>query len=134
MKTKAYWCSRRFYDSKKFPYGFSRSGLFTPMESELLESRGHLLQALLNEKVFDPNADDLAFVMAIRQKNYTFNEETRVWSKYRLPQKRLISVASGWYRQKDESNIIEMTNVKGEVPMIEWDDQDDDRIEILRAS
>ena len=103
MKMRAYWCDKRFFDSKKFPYGFSRSGVFTLAESEILESKGCLFQALMDEKVFDPTADDLAFVLAIRAGDFRLNNDTLIWSKYIFHQRRLISISGGWIRAELDS-------------------------------
>lgn len=112
---RTYWCNKIFTDSKKFPYGFSRSGVFSLAESRELECKGSLFQALLNGEVFDPTAEDMAFVRAINAGVYSFNEDTRVWSKYMFHQRRMISISGGWISSDiDESLADDLTILEDE--------------------
>lgn len=130
MKTRAHWCSKSFYDSKKFPYGFSRSGIFTYKESELLESKGHLLQALVNEEVFDPTPEDLVFVRAFKAGDFSQTFETQVWWKYISYQRNLISIAGSWIQSDRNMQAINDDDfVMDEIDtslLKEWDSPDDD--------
>ena len=134
MKVRAYWCSRPFVDSKKFPYGFSRSGIFTLAESQLLETKGHLLKALMDEKVFDPSEEDLAFCKAIRSGNYHFNTDTKVWFKYLSHQRRLISISGGWINTGKDDAIIDVDEVEISIDETEDWDFDSERDDLLEAS
>ncbi len=140
MKTRQYWCNKRFYDINKFPYGFARSGVFTHDESNLLEQNGSLLQALLDEQVFDPREQDLAFVKAVNAGDFEASSLTRVWGKYISHQRRLISIAGGWYQsEKSTQNVssVELAEVmtqKDNLPVAEWDENPQEDVVILRAS
>ncbi|TQV73859.1 DUF413 domain-containing protein [Aliikangiella marina] len=120
MQIRAYWCDQVFSDSKKFPYGFSRSGVFSLAESEVLESKGCLFRALMDGKVFDPTAEDLAFVQAMNAGVYSFNKDTRIWSKYLFHQRRLISISGGWISNDNEhdldSELVDIDEVSATEP------------------
>lgn len=79
---RAFWLNKKFVDNKKFPYGISRSGIFTFSQSQLLENKGSLLKALIEGRVSDPSAEDLAFISAIANGRYEDSMETLVWAKY----------------------------------------------------
>ncbi len=83
MQPRDFWLGKKFYDTRKFPYGFSRSGIFSFSQSQLLENKGRLLNALIEGKVSNPNTEDKAFLKAIENGIYTLNTETLVWSKYK---------------------------------------------------
>ncbi|TQV85559.1 DUF413 domain-containing protein [Aliikangiella coralliicola] len=135
MKTRLEWLSKRFYDSKKFPYGFSRSGVFSVTQSEILESKGNLLQALINNQVIDPDEKDLAFVNAIRHGNINFNLETLVWFKYLNYQRKILSVTDTSLETRitiGSDQLSEIGNI--ELPVVEWNENELADSELLEAS
>ncbi len=81
-RSRCYWLGKKFSDNKKFPYGFSRSGVFSLNQSEVLESKGCLMQALLNGVVENPSREDLEFIEAVNKGIFTHNLDTLVWYKY----------------------------------------------------
>ena len=83
LQPRDFWLGKKFYDTRKFPYGFSRSGIFSFSQSQLLENKGCLLSALVAGKVSNPNAEDKAFLKAIENGIYTLSTETLVWAKYK---------------------------------------------------
>jgi uncharacterized protein YifE (UPF0438 family) len=83
LREREFWLSKRFSDSRKFPYGISRSGIFSNSQSLLLENKGCLLKALLDGNVTNPTAEDMAFIDAVEKGLFTFNSETLVWAKYK---------------------------------------------------
>ncbi|MET1257055.1 DUF413 domain-containing protein [Aliikangiella maris] len=134
MKNRAYWCRKPFYDNKKFPYGFSRSGVFTYKESALLESKGYLFKALVEEQVADPSTDDLAFVKAIKSGEYDNCFETQVWWKYLSYQRHLISIAGSWIQSdknmqsmNDDEFLLE--DIDTSMMNKDWDDDEEDMLE-----
>lgn len=132
MKVRAYWCSRPFVDSKKFPYGFSRSGVFTLAESQLLEAKGNLFKALMEERVFDPTSEDLAFSRAMRAGEFNFNTDTKVWSKYLSHERRLISISGGWINAEKDLDVIKVEAIDpsiGETEDWNFDSNQDDLLE-----
>ncbi|MEM0515497.1 DUF413 domain-containing protein [Pseudoalteromonas sp. YIC-827] len=79
---KAFPCDHKFYNDEKFPRGFSRSGNFTLLESEILEQHGRLLKAL-QEKTVEPSNDTQAhFVAATTGLSTPINPIESAWIKY----------------------------------------------------
>ncbi|GAP74026.1 hypothetical protein W04_0537 [Pseudoalteromonas sp. SW0106-04] len=79
---KAFACDHKFYNDEKFPRGFSRSGHFTLLESEILEEHGRLLKAL-QEKTVEPINDIQAhFVAATTGVSTPINPVEKAWIKY----------------------------------------------------
>ncbi|MGX5175154.1 DUF413 domain-containing protein [Aliikangiella sp. IMCC44653] len=137
MKNRNYWSNQLFKDSKKLPYGFARSGVFTQRESQLLERHGCLLKALVEEKVFNPNETDLAIAKAIREGRFEFNELTQVWHKYITYNRRLISIGSGW-SERNESRLerclsVAMNDANSGVPILDVEDEFEPEEVILKA-
>lgn len=72
----------KFYDSANFPHGFSRSGLFTIKEAEVLETYGRTLKAL-SDGVEKPSDDDeTQFINEITEQTSAQSTFTKVWKKY----------------------------------------------------
>ena len=94
MNTRSYWLSKRFSDPKRYPYGLSRSGDFTISQSQLLESQGNLIQALLRDEVADPTQEDMALKKAIQAGDIQFNNLASTWIKYASTHHEKISVSS----------------------------------------
>jgi uncharacterized protein len=94
MNTREYWLSKKYFDLKKFPYGFSRSGDYTIEQSQKIESHGMLITALLDGQVSNPTEDDLMLVQQIRSGNAENNELAKLWLKYLGINRMKISVSS----------------------------------------
>lgn len=137
MKLRAYWRSIFFKDTQKFPYGLSRSGVFSLSESQLLESKGSLFKALLEEQVFDPTEQDMLFVKAIKSGHYDFSDETKVWAKYMSHQRRIISISGGWISTEpnhDEILVNELQSSLGSANDWDFDNTGGNDDEFLQAS
>mgnify|MGYP002637798151 CR=1 FL=1 len=82
MQTREYYLKKRFYDNKKFPYGFSRSGDFSIAEAQCLEKYGALYKALIENQVIDPSKSDLKLIKACQGPVKTMSFEEETWLKY----------------------------------------------------
>tara|TARA_B100002049_G_C15802116_1_gene259284 strand:- start:120 stop:479 length:360 start_codon:yes stop_codon:yes gene_type:complete len=82
MQSRDYFLSRRFFDDKHYPYGFSRSGDFTLSEVQALESNGVLFQALMESKVMDTNDEDKLFIKVVKGKKQPQSLAHKAWLKY----------------------------------------------------
>lgn len=82
MNTQIRKGSKSFFDDVNFPRGFSRSGEFTVLESNLLHDFGYTLQLLSNGSLMPDNAEEVRFadVCTGRAIAQTFAEKT--WMKY----------------------------------------------------
>ncbi|WP_196139250.1 DUF413 domain-containing protein [Aliikangiella sp. G2MR2-5] len=94
---RSYWLSKRFFDSRRFPYGFSRSGIFSLKQSQLLESKGQLFKALLNNLVHLPTCSDQQFVKAVLTGEYyhldpEIRDDVYVWLKYQTYSRDLVTL------------------------------------------
>ncbi|MFM2481270.1 DUF413 domain-containing protein [Celerinatantimonas sp. YJH-8] len=75
--------NRRFYDDKHFPRGFSRSGIFTIKESELLEAYGHAFKEL-DEQLREPGDEtEQHFVAVCRGEQTAVTLEEKAWLKFK---------------------------------------------------
>ena len=93
MNTRENLLMLKFYDYKKFPYGFSRSGDFNLSQSGILENNGTLIKALMEDQVSNPNKEDLNLKTMISSGDIS-NETARVWLKYLGIKHTKISVSS----------------------------------------
>lgn len=75
--------TRRFFDDKNYPRGFSRHGDYTIRESQTLEQFGQACLALESGERKPKTAEEKQFVAVIKgeQAPETFLE--KVWVKYR---------------------------------------------------
>lgn len=74
--------SRVFFDRKHFPRGFSRSGLFSRKEAELLERHGFAFQELANGTREASTAAEKAFMSMVRGERAAETDHEKAWSKY----------------------------------------------------
>lgn len=75
--------NRRFYDDKHFPRGFSRSGVFTIKEAQVLESFGHAFKEL-DEQLRQPNdVVEQHFVAVCRGEQNPESLEEKAWLKFK---------------------------------------------------
>ncbi|AOT07132.1 DUF413 domain-containing protein [Pseudoalteromonas luteoviolacea] len=79
---EAFAASKPFYDDRHFPRGFSRSGHFTLLESELLQQHGHLLRSLQKQELKPINPLQQQFLNTFSQQTPPTNRIEKVWSKY----------------------------------------------------
>ena len=69
MRIREEFLSERFYDDVKYPYGFSKSGVFTIAEAEFLESKGAYLKALGSGEIKDVTAEEKHIIDVILGKS-----------------------------------------------------------------
>jgi len=112
LREREFWLTKRFSDSKKFPYGISRSGIFSNSQSLLLEKKGCLLKALLDGNVANPTTEDLAFIDAVEKGVFTLNSETLVWAKYKDYARKFHTLAD---RPKKAPTPVELDSVDFEI-------------------
>lgn len=76
--------NRLFIDKKNFSYGFSRSGVFTIAEADLLEVYGFRMQELSSGKSEAETPDEILFVEEINttDASETTSAYARCWLKY----------------------------------------------------
>ena len=71
-----------FYGDHTFSHGLSRSGHFTLKEAEFLESYGHTLSALANEKLQPENDEEQLFVVQVNDEGESTLHAAKLWKKY----------------------------------------------------
>ncbi|KID54894.1 hypothetical protein JF50_23920 [Pseudoalteromonas luteoviolacea] len=79
---EAFAAPKPFYDDKHFPRGFSRSGHFTLLESELLQQHGHLLRRLHKQETKPSNPLQQQFFDTFTQHTPPKNRIEKIWAKY----------------------------------------------------
>jgi len=69
--------NRLFSDDVNFSYGFSRSGVFTIEQSDILEEYGLRMRQLAAEEVENPDEDELLFLKELK-----YDDDSQVTSIY----------------------------------------------------
>lgn len=89
--TNDFETNRLFYNDRRFPRGFARSGEFTLKEADLLTKHGALLNDLSEGRLEPANAAQARFVAVVRGELEPESALEKVWTKYLgLTTKRVI--------------------------------------------
>lgn len=80
---ESFQSTRRFFDDKNYPRGFSRHGDYTIRESQLLEQFGQACQTLESGERKAATAEEKQFVSVMKGKSEATTELEKVWLKYR---------------------------------------------------
>lgn len=75
--------TRRFFDDKNYPRGFSRHGDYTIRESQLLEQFGQACLALETEERKPATAEEQQFVAVMKGEKPAETALEKAWQKYR---------------------------------------------------
>ncbi|MCT8552751.1 DUF413 domain-containing protein [Glaesserella parasuis] len=75
--------TRRFFDDKNYPRGFSRHGDYTIRESHTLEQFGQACLALENGEREPATAEEKQFVAVVKGEKVTETFLEKTWLKYR---------------------------------------------------
>lgn len=102
---------RKFFDDDNFPYGFRRSGEFTPRQAELLERHGLALKALASGKQAPATQEEADFVACCRGERLPETELEKAWTRYT----RVCQTDKGFYtlcdsRQARSDNRLPRTD------------------------
>ncbi|GLQ73110.1 hypothetical protein CW749_22085 [Vibrio sp. vnigr-6D03] len=73
---------KRFFDNKKFPRGFGKSGDFTLMECDLLTTYGDTLNALQHGELEPENSEEKHFLKVLENPGKAKTKLENVWLKY----------------------------------------------------
>ncbi|OEF18604.1 hypothetical protein A1QK_04985 [Vibrio genomosp. F10 str. 9ZD137] len=73
---------KRYYDNKKFPRGFAKSGDFTLAEEELLILYGDTMKALELGEIDPENAEEKHFIKTLKSPQKAKSKLEKVWLKY----------------------------------------------------
>ena len=82
MNTKIRKSSKSFFDDVNFPRGFSRSGEFTVLESNLLNDYGYSLQLLSNGTLMPENIEEVRFADVCTGREIAQSLVEKTWMKY----------------------------------------------------
>jgi uncharacterized protein YifE (UPF0438 family) len=81
--TQGFVSSYTFYDDKNFPYGFSRSGIFSIAEAELLSQVGSRLFSLEQGIATAENQVEDNFVKVCQGEHEATTRVELLWQKYK---------------------------------------------------
>ncbi|MBF9003388.1 DUF413 domain-containing protein [Vibrio nitrifigilis] len=73
---------KRFFDNKKFPRGFAKSGDFTLAEENLLTLYGETMLGLESGELQSANAEEQHFLSVLANPEAAESKIERVWMKY----------------------------------------------------
>ncbi|KKO49270.1 hypothetical protein VT06_07055 [Arsukibacterium sp. MJ3] len=100
---QSFVATRRFFDDRNFPRGFTRSGRFTLAEGSLLEKHGFAMQQLEQGACEPVNEEEQRFILVCRGEAEANTSFEKVWFKYkqRLSEKRKFHTVFGKKRIAD---------------------------------
>ncbi|CCO46154.1 conserved hypothetical protein [Vibrio nigripulchritudo SOn1] len=73
---------KRFFDNKKFPRGFGKSGDFTLVEADLLTTYGETLNSLQHGELEPENSEEKHFLKVLENPGKAKTKLEKVWLKY----------------------------------------------------
>ncbi len=73
---------KRFYDTKKFPRGFAKSGDFTLAEEDILTLYGETLNGLEAGTLQPENAEEQQFLKVLENPDLASSKIEKAWLKY----------------------------------------------------
>lgn len=74
--------NKKFYDTKKFPRGFAKSGDFTIAEEDILIQYGDTMRALETGEIQPENAEEKHFLEMLENPDLANTKLERAWLKY----------------------------------------------------
>ncbi|MFG0605319.1 DUF413 domain-containing protein [Vibrio mimicus] len=73
---------KRFFDTKKFPRGFAKSGDFTLAEENILTQYGDTMLGLESGELHPENAEEEHFLKALEKPELAESKLEKAWLKY----------------------------------------------------
>ncbi|MBU2899311.1 DUF413 domain-containing protein [Vibrio hepatarius] len=73
---------KRFFDNKKFPRGFAKSGDFTLAEEQILTLYGDTMLGLETGQIKPENTEEKHFIKVLETPSKAKSKLERVWLKY----------------------------------------------------
>ncbi|MCC5852347.1 MAG: DUF413 domain-containing protein [Alkalimonas sp.] len=103
---QSFVATRRFFDDRNFPKGFTRSGRFTLAEGNLLEKHGIALQELEQGSRTPQTDEEHHFVLVCKGEAEAASAVEKTWLKYkqRVQEKRKFHTVFGKKRIADSSD------------------------------
>lgn len=83
MAQSSFQSGKVFRDSKHFPYGFGRSGVFTTRQAMLLEKHGQAYEDLASGLREPQTQEEAQFLEFARGQRTAQNDHEKVWLQYR---------------------------------------------------
>jgi len=82
MSQKDFASSKFFYDTKNYPHGFHRSGIYSRREAEILERHGYALKDLASGAREPATPAEKQFVLVANGEQPASTEIEKAWQKY----------------------------------------------------
>jgi uncharacterized protein YifE (UPF0438 family) len=128
MKIQGFEAGAPFYDNRRFRVGFRRSGEFTTVQAEILETYGRSLQAL-EEGTRNPSTkEEKAFVEVCRGKKEPKTAVEQAWAKYKslVNKKHTVNAFGSSFRPEveDSEDDVEGEDL-GQVEEVDEDEEED---------
>ncbi|EAR08983.1 DUF413 domain-containing protein [Reinekea blandensis] len=83
MAQDSFQSAKQFRDSKHFPYGFGRSGVFTTRQAMLLEKHGQAYDDLASGLRTPQTAEESQFLEFCQGQRTAQNDHEKIWLQYR---------------------------------------------------
>lgn len=81
-QAQSFSSDKKFFDSRNYPQGFQRSGDFTRIQAQLLESKGTALKALHEGTRAPVGAEEEHFVATCQGQAKAESDLEKVWAIY----------------------------------------------------
>src|SRR5690606_37077782 len=95
-QAQSFACQKKFFDDRNYPHGFQRSGDFTRIQAQLLESKGVAMKALHQGSRQPQTAAEEHFVAVCQGKESATTDIEKTWPLYlgSVPRKTIYFAAS----------------------------------------
>ncbi len=81
MLPREHYLKQTFQDAVNFPEGFEKGGL-SDIQARLVRKHGALINAITQEEVSDPTADDLHILKVVANQSVPKSPIEQAWVKY----------------------------------------------------
>lgn len=79
---ESFYAARKYYDDENFPYGFDRSGEFTPSQVRILTDHGFALQQLTSGTREPVTEEERSFLAFCRGEHPSETPVEKTWERY----------------------------------------------------
>lgn len=81
-QVQSFKSDKKFFDARNYPQGFQRSGDFTRVQAQLLESKGNILKALSEGTVQPQTPEEERFVATCLKTELPVSDIEKTWAQY----------------------------------------------------
>jgi uncharacterized protein YifE (UPF0438 family) len=108
MSIDSFASQSNFYDVIHFPHGFSRAGVFTIQESEVLARCGYIINQLILGNLQPVNMDQMRIIAVAKGERSPSTMVEKTWCKYQVESNyRVVKYSAMSVSMGEQSNDYE---------------------------